>query len=609
MKFWKIFVASLLAIVCGTFITIFILFSLGAGALASLGTTQSVTPQNSVLMINFAENISDSPLRYPMSSVDVTSLTYTGNITLREALTAIESASLDPAIKGICIRLDGLGVVGATSLEELRCAVTKFKESGKFVVAYDDNYSQGEYYLASVADEIMLQPEGSLEWRGTNVTTLFYKGLIDKIDAKVEIFRPTVCRYKSAVEPYFLKKMSPENRRQMEAIVNSTWQTLCEDVALSRGLGVEELKEYAAANKIVLSEDAVKYGLVDRLAYEDELYELLRNYGVESDRCGHVNSVTLGDYITFNNFSTITVTTEDNLALEFTNKPLMAIIYAEGEIVDGDIYMDGQIHGTTLARELRQARLDERTKAVVVRVNSPGGSALASDVVWREMKLLQETKPVVISMGDMAASGGYYISAPADAIVANRLTLTGSIGVFGMMLNLENTLSKRLGIDVDVAASSDAAVMNGIFSPLSKEQREAIMRGVDRVYESFTEKVSEGRNLTIDEVYAIAEGRVWSGSDAKRIGLADYNGGFTEAISVAANLADLGQDFQIYEFLSPLTPFEEWISGMGLVMARSLGLDYDIYGDEIENLILSTKDIINMHGVQARLAGDVRLDL
>lgn len=609
MNFWKIFFATLAAIVFSSLVTLFFFISAGAGFMASFSTPPVTQPTNSVLYIDFGENVIDAPMKSPMSSIDIMNMNISEPITLREVLTAIEKAATDPSIKGICIRIDGLGTVSAANIEEMRAAIEGFKESGKFVVAYDDIYTQVEYYLASVADEVLLQPEGSLDWRGVSLTTMFYKGLIDKLDADVEIFRPSVCRYKSAVEPFFLTKMSKENRKQMEVIASSIWQTICEDVAKSRNIGVESLQQMASNNLLVLSEDAVKYQLVDRLAYEDELYELFDSYGVERDAQGHHHKVTLGEYIMANDFSTVTVNVDNSYALEFIDKPLVAVIYAEGDIVDGDLYMDGQIYGTSLARELRQARLDERTKAVVVRVNSPGGSALASDVVWREMSLLQQTKPVVISMGDMAASGGYYISTPADAIYADRLTLTGSIGVFGMMLNLENTLRNKIGITVDVAATSAAAVAPTPFSPMSNQQREAIMKGVDRVYEVFTGKVAEGRNMDIEDVYNIAEGRVWTGSDAVNIGLVDNIGGFTEALSAAANLADLGNNFTIYEFTAPLTPFEEWMKGMGLMLSSSYGIDYDVYQHEINDIVTSAKRLIDMQGIQARVASDIDINM
>ena len=334
------------------------------------------------------------------------------------------------------------------------------------------------------------------------------------------------------------------------------------------------------------------------------------SYGVERNKCGHHNSVTLSEYINANIFSVATVTTDSNFGLELVdNKSLVAVIYAEGEIVDGDEYVAGQINGTSLAREIRQARLDERTKAVVVRVNSPGGSALASDIIWREIHLLQQIKPVVISMGGTAASGGYYISTPADLIIADKTTLTGSIGVFGMMLNLENTLRDKLGVTMDSASTSENATTPSLFGGFTKGQREVMMKGVDQVYTTFTSKVAEGRNLSIERVYEIAEGRVWTGRDAVEIGLADRNGGFTDAIAAAANLADLGNDFVIYEFVSPLTPFEEWVNSLGMFVSNSLGLDYSIYGEDIENIVYSSHELINMQGVQARCVGDLKIEM
>ena len=609
MNFWKIFFASFAAIIVATIVSTFLLISMGVASLATFGLSEMHNTKNSVLCIDFAEDIIDSPQHSAVSSVDIMNMNYSQPLTLRQVLTAIESAATDPNIKGICIRPDGLGSVSMANLEEIRAAILKFKQSSKFVVAYADGYTQSSYYLASAADEVFLQPEGSLDWRGMALSTMFYKGLLDKFDIDVEIFRPTVCRYKSAVEPFFLTKMSDANRKQLEVLANSVWNTVCEDVAASRELKKEDVMRYAADLSISLSEDALRYGFVDRLIYEDELYNLFDSFGVERDSRGHSNDISLGEYVTANSFAATTVTVNDNIALEFVDKPLMAVIYAEGDIVDGDDYIDGNIFGTSLAREIRQARLDERTKAVVVRVNSPGGSALASDVVWREMVLLQQTKPVVISMGGTAASGGYYISAPADLIVANRTTITGSIGVFGMMMNCGDALKKHLGVTMDSAATSPNALAPGMFNGCSEAQRAAIMKGVDRVYESFTSKVAEGRNLTIEQVYNIAEGRVWSGSDAVTIGLADMNGGFTEAISAAANLADLGTDFHIYEFVSPTTPFESWINSMGMVMAREFGLDYTLAGEQLNEFVESTHQLIEMQGIQTLCPGELKIEL
>ena len=298
--------------------------------------------------------------------------------------------------------------------------------------------------------------------------------------------------------------------------------------------------------------------------------QLYKEYGIES-----VNRVTLGEYISNLIMPTYTATTEDN-NLAIVNSPLVAIIYADGEIVDGNKYQDNAVYGSRLANELRAARLDSKTKAVGVRVNSPGGSALASEIAWHEMKLLQEQKPVVISMGGMAASGGYYISAPADYIFADKATLTGSIGVFGVLPNFGTLLEKRLGITFDSAATSQAATGLAGITPLTTQERKMLSKSVDRIYTTFTQHVAEGRNLPVDEVLKIAEGRVWSGSMAKEIGLVDEIGGLHAAITKAVSLADIEQNFKLYEYVAPRTPFEEWLNTTSFVLAKNLGVDYNI---------------------------------
>ena len=286
---------------------------------------------------------------------------------------------------------------------------------------------------------------------------------------------------------------------------------------------------------------------------------------------------------------------------------MVAIIYADGKIVDGDKYQDNEVYGSRLASELRAARLDDKTKAVVLRVNSPGGSALASEIAWYEMKLLQEQKPVVVSMGGMAASGGYYISAPADYIFADKSTLTGSIGVFGIIPNIGTMLEKRLGITFDSAATSPAATGLAGIQPLSAQERKMLSKSIDRVYTVFTEHVAEGRNLAIEEVLNIAEGRVWSGCMAKEIGLVDEIGGLHAAISKAVAMADIEHNFKIYEFVAPRSPFEEWLNTTSFVLAKNLGIDYNIYGEELRE-ILSQLPVLNSTGIQAQHFGDMSIE-
>lgn len=534
MNFIKTFLAALLAFVLGSLAILlfgmFILFAI-AGSMERTVTVK----EGSILRIDFSEVINDAPSSDPLAGFDFRTLQSTRQLSLLKVLRTLEAAAADDRIEGIYLRMNGMGgVTGTALIEELREAIELFKQSGKFVVSYNETYSQGQYYLASAADRIYLQPEGGMDWSGLSTSLMFYKGLFDKLDLKAEVFRPTVCKYKSAVEPYILDRMSEANREQMQALVDSMWGTIAEAVAASRGIDVEQLNEIADKLQVTLPEDALKYGFVDGLLYEDQMKEVFAELGVEDDGEGNYNFVSLGDY------ASMVGVDLDNLGAD-----RVAVVYADGQIVDGEGYGDA-VYGNSLAAELADVRRDEKVKAVVVRVNSPGGSALASDVIWREMELLRAEKPVVVSMGSYAASGGYYISCPADVIVADRLTLTGSIGVFGMFLNPIDALKNKLGITIDSVKSNTSAGMGSI-EPLTPAQRASIMRGVDKVYETFTQDVAAGRNLPIEKVLDIAGGRVWSGNDALGIGLIDAYGGLKTAIALAVDKAGLGEDFRVVE--------------------------------------------------------------
>ena len=544
-----------------------------------------------MLCINLDESIADSPATSPMSQFDAGSLSMNSSLTSLQALSAIEHAATDSNIEGILIYQNGTGSIEISLIEELRKALERFKLSGKFVVAYDDNYTQGEYYLASVANKVSLHPEGSFNWSGIKFSSMFYKGLIDKLNVKVDVIRPTECKYKSAGEPYFLTKMSDANRLQMEVLANSMWTTLVEDVAKSRNLDAERVKAIAYNIEANDAESAKQHGFIDAIEYEDQVDNYLEELGVKRNRNGELNKISLGEYCSANAMF------DPSMSLE-ASKNKVGIIYAEGQIVDGNTTGDGYIFGNTLAEQIRQARLDKDIKAVVLRVNSPGGSALASDVIWREVVLLKESKPVVVSMGDYAASGGYYISAPADYIFSDRLTLTGSIGVFGTIFNVSDFLSNKLGVTFDSVGTSPNAGGFSITEPLSERNREVIMEGVDKVYKTFTSHVAEGRNLDIEKVYSIAEGRVWSGTDAVNIGLVDANGGLFDAVAKAAELADIANDYQLMEIKLPLSPIELWLQSLTMMTANSLNIDYNIYGEELNKIIEQNLFIFTNHGVQ-----------
>lgn len=550
MKFVNVFLAALLAFVAGTVVLFVLWIAIVLGMVGSMSGSAPVVEEQSILKIDLSEMITDAPSTDPMAGLDLMTMQATPQLSLYSALRAIDAAAGDERIKGIYLRMNGAGATMETAvMEELRETLVQFKESGKFILSYNESYSQGSYYLATVADKIYLQPEGSMEWSGLASNLIFFKGLIDKLGLDIEIFRPTACRYKSAVEPYFMTRMSDENRAQMQALVDSTWKTLTENIAQARGISVEELNRLADELEVMLPMEAVEHKLIDGVCYEDQMEEQFLAQGVEADKEGNLRFVSLGDYAA-----------QVGPDLDHLTSPEVALVYAQGEIVDGE-GSGAQIFGNSLAAKLREVREDENVKAVVLRVNSPGGSALASDVIWREMELLKAQKPVIVSMGAYAASGGYYISAPADAILSDRMTLTGSIGVFGMFMNPTKALQKNLGITMDGVKTNRSAGM-GQREPLTAAERRAVMRGVDKVYERFTGLVSEGRNLPIEKVLEIAGGRVWSGSDALEIGLVDGLGGLKMALALAAEKADLGEDFQVVEKTEVPTGFAAVMSAL-----------------------------------------------
>lgn len=566
MKFMKVFLAALLAVVVGSILTTLIWIFTLLGIAGSMETAVKVE-DHSILKIDFAENITDSPVTNPFSGLDFMSMEMTGNLSLYKALQAIDAARGDDRIEGIYLRMNGMGSASAAVVEELRAAIEEFKESGKFVVAYNEGYASASYYLATAADKIYLQKEGMISWQGMAYTIPFFKGLFDKLDVEYEIFRPTACKYKSAVEPYFLTKMSDANREQMNAMVGSMWNVLAETVVESRGFeSLEQFNELTDGLLLCMPEDALKHGMVDGLIYEDEMDGVFADLGVEKNADNEYNYITLGEY------AMQVVPDLDNLSAG-----QVAVVYADGSIVDGEGVMDGTIFGNTLAAKIAEVRKDDDVKAVVLRVNSPGGSALASDVVWREMKLLQGEKPVVVSMGGYAASGGYYISCPADAILADRLTLTGSIGVFGAFPVTGELFEKKMGITFDGVksnASSDfgQGFLLGAIRPTTPTEKAFLMKSVDKVYESFTGKVSEGRNLPIDKVLDIAGGRVWSGVDALGIGLIDSYGGLKAAIAVAADKAGL-ERFRVEEHLEEPEGFAAFFSSLNACVKAHFALD------------------------------------
>ena len=589
MRFFKIFLATLLAMVVGTLLSWVLCLVIFAGMAGTMGqTTQAVITPQTIVKIDFAENISEAPLKNPMAGFDYATMTMAKNTHLLKVLQSIELSKNDARVKGIYLNFTGMGGVTTASIEEIRAALIDFKQSGKFVVAYNEVYSQSSYYLASVADKVYLHPEGAFDWRGLASTSLFMKGAFDKLGLKAEAFRPTACKYKSAVEPYIRKEMSKENRAQMQMMVDDMWGVMVASIAESRNLNPAKLNALADKLDISLPEDALKHNLVDALIYEDEMEAKFCEYGVEKGADNTHNIISLGEYMFL-----------APIVPKFS-APAVGIVYAEGQVFDG-AGADDNIYSINVCETLREAREDKDIKAVVLRVNSPGGSALASDVIWREVELLRKEKPVIVSMGSYAASGGYYISAGADAIIADRLTLTGSIGVFGLLLEGESLLKNRLGITSDTVKTGSSAdfganVMGVGVRKITDAERKALIRSVDKVYDTFTSKVSAGRNLPMEQVLELAQGRVWSGSRAVALGLADANGGLREAISVAVDKAGIADNFRITEVLEELSPMAQIMQTLNMKV-KSYFLDNDTM--EAVEYYNSLKREVTREGVQA----------
>ncbi len=565
-----------------------LLLLIGLGSLVgSLEPKAPSVEEGTILVLNLDENITDSP-RMPalVQGGSLMAMEFVQTLTMLDVIEALDAAAADDRIVALYINPTGTGSIGSTAqIEEIRQLLVEFKEkSGKPIIAYNEVYSQATYWISSVADKLYLNPQGELDWRGLASQSLFFKGAIDKLGVDVQIVRHGT--YKSAVEPYMLTKMSPANRRQTEAMVESMWNSLVGDIAASRSLSPEALKEYASRLAVDSPASALSLGMIDGIKYNDEVEAELAaiSGGKEAKK------VTLGEY-------------HSTVIPKKISPNKVAIIYADGEIRDG-AGSEGIVGGATTADQIRRAREDEGVKAVVLRVNSPGGSALASEVMWRELQLLGEEKPIVVSMAGYAASGGYYISAPADYIIAERTTLTGSIGVFGVIVSGEQVLKDKLGVTVDVAKTSSHADMGTPLRPLTPYEMNYMQRSVEDVYGVFVGHVSEGRGMTPEAVNAIGEGRVWSGSDAKEIGLVDDFGGLKKAIAVAAEKADLGDNWRITEILEEEDELTAMLNTlMGVVAPRLQG----VAGGVAEGFESVVRMLEGGSSVQARMPYDITI--
>lgn len=577
----------------GSFILIVILFFIFMGMVLSVASLSKkevvIVPANSVLQLKLNDEITDRSSSNPFNNFDFSSFNTTKSPGLNEILQNIKKAKTDDNIKGIFLDL-GTIPSGIATIEEIRNALLDFKSSKKFIISYSEEYTQKAYYIASVSDKIYLYPEGALDFKGLNGEVMFFKGLLDKLDVDVQILRHG--KFKSAVEPFVLDKMSEPNKEQTLKYISGIWNQMLEGISESRKMSVAQLNGIADSFKIQKAQDAVTYKLVDKLMYKDELLAELRNLlGIGKKE--KINSISLQKY----------TSVPDKTKKIHKTKDKIAVIYALGEIVSGK-GDDETIGSDRISEAIRKARLDSAVKAIVLRVNSPGGSALASDVIWREVDLSKKTKPVVVSMGDVAASGGYYIACAATRIVADPTTLTGSIGVFGLIPNLKGLYNNKLGVSFDNVKTNNYADIGSTYRPLTKSEENIYQTSVENIYETFITHVAEGRGMTKEKVDSIGQGRVWNGVDAIKIGLIDEFGGLEKSIEIAAKLAKI-EEYKIQSLPAqkdPFTQIMEELSGESTdqtILKNKLGELYEFY-----NYIQYVK---NTKGVQARIPYTIKI--
>ena len=546
-----------------------------------------VVKDNSILKLELSNEIVDRATENPLENLNIQAMKVDNKIGLNILLKQLFLAKTDDNIKGIYLDLTAIPA-GVATMEEIRDAILDFKTSGKFVIAYADYYTQKTYYLASAADKVYVNPEGLVELKGLNAEVMFYTEALQKIGVEPIIIRHG--KFKSAVEPFMYTSMSDANKEQTSKFIGTIWNNILDGVSKSRNISIDELNRYANEMLITDAKSSLKYKLVDGLKYKDEVLTELGD-SVKVKDFDDINFVSLGDYKDAIKFNPDRVPTDDKIA----------IIYATGEINMGE-GSNSEIGSDGISEQIRIARKDSTVKAIVLRVNSPGGSALASDIIWREMILAKAVKPVVVSMGDVAASGGYYISCPANKIFASKNTITGSIGVFGLMWN-GTELMNNIGIHTDGIKTNDHADIGSTSRPMTEDEKAVIQKSVEDIYGTFIGHVGEGRGMKTADVDSIGQGRVWSGVNAIEIGLIDEFGGLKAAVEEAAKLAKL-ENYKLEELPKQKDFMEELFKELtgeakASILQESLGASYRYYNGL--NKILNTK------GVQARVPYEIEV--
>ncbi len=552
-------IGVLLCLIIFTFVVLGLISSVGSDKKTEVGS-------NSVLRLAFNYAIKERTSANPLSGIPFLNLSVKKSIGLNDILASIKRAKSDSNIKGIYLD-ESYMLSGQATTEEIRNALIDFKKSGKFVLAYGEIYTQGAYYLASVADKVYINPKGIFEFRGFSSKYSFFKGALDKLGIEAQVIK--VGTFKSAVEPFILDKMSDANRLQVNSYLGSLYDYFLTNIGKSRKISKDSLFNIANKLKIKYPEDALKYKLVDGLKYKDEiLTELKQRTGTGQN--DNLNMVELADY------------NQPDENKDSGSNTRIAVIYASGDIGSGE-GDDNSIGSEGISKAIRKARLDKKVKAVVLRINSPGGSSLASDVLWREVLMTKKVKPVIVSMGDVAASGGYYMACAADSIFAQPNTITGSIGIFAILPNMKNFLNQKLGVTFDGVKTGKFADLGDVTRPLNPEERAILQDQVNHGYLDFTGAVASGRKKTQKYIDSIGQGRVWTGAQALKIGLVDRLGSLDDAIHSAANKAKI-TDYKLVAYPEQKSLLENFGSGLAsetktYMMKQELGESYHYYND------------------------------
>lgn len=534
------FLSNVLATILGLIIFLGLLFVLLIGVGAAMGSSDTVSVKdNSVIVLDLSKVKYDYAGKFNYKEFSFKDQPLTG---LSNVIQALNNAQDDDRISGVSL-VNQTSSLGIVQLRELRQALQDFKASGKFVMAYADVYSQKDFYLNSVADSVFLNPIGMIDFKGLSVEILYLKDLQDKTGIKMEVLRHG--KYKSAVEPYLENTMSAENRLQTTEFLESIWSTMSKDIAASRGISVEQVNDIATNLYGRTADLALEHDLIDKIAYQDEFEASLKQLlSVEADK--NYNKISVLDYVK------APKKVKEKLAAD-----QIAVIFAQGQILsgEGNVSYIGEL---SINRALKKARENNKVKAVVLRVNSPGGSALTSELIWREVELTRQEKPVIVSMGDLAASGGYYIASSADYIFADPATITGSIGVFGMLPNV-SSLSEKYGVNPQIVQTHKNAADYSVFAPLSEDYREFMTQSIEQTYSTFVQRVANGRNMSIEQVDQIAQGRVWTGEEALKNGLIDAYGSLDTAISYAAEKTEI-ENYRVVAYPEYQLNFEDLVN-------------------------------------------------